>query len=139
MIKIFIKIILILFIVNVKANDKLICGTIPLSFGSCGDNCEWNYNHNTKTLDRLETKRGFSNFRTKLATVSGEYRITQFLISNETIELFRWQRNGLIRFWWKPFGQKAKNSNNQTQKSQNSNNQTHQSQNSNNLSNNTFF
>ena len=45
-----IKIILILFVVNVRANNKLICGTIPLSFGKCGDDCEWSYNHNTKTL-----------------------------------------------------------------------------------------
>ena len=47
------NIIFFLFILNVFANtieDEIICGTVPISIGSCGEECEYEYNHNERIL-----------------------------------------------------------------------------------------
>ena len=45
----------LLIILNTSANTierkyDIICGTIPLSIGSCGKECEYEYNHNERSL-----------------------------------------------------------------------------------------
>ena len=59
------KINLILFllfiILNVLANTveekyDIICGAVPLSIGSCGEGCEYEYNHNERVLKIIGKK-----------------------------------------------------------------------------------